>query len=239
MSWIKRAERATTRYVGYFPTPLFWTIIGLWQEEIVKKQVGILKLKCRRARMRSKNVRTPLPYLELTDIEEKATVVDYDYVKHGNLNIERLCKEVGEQGTKNLVVEVLVVHIPKDLIDSELEEEAEIDRWKTGKNVAATFRRTHAKLDGKFRKEIRKHTKEWLEIGGKISSLDLAGLREARYWHRKGNYGTYDVHFNIRTIRLLMKALDPFGTLGRWREYKKKKGMVWSLVRDRSIREES
>lgn len=89
-----------------------------------------------------------------------------------------MCKIVGEQGTKNLVVEILVVHIPKDLIDAELEEEAEIDKWKTGKNVAATFRRKHARLDGKFRMEIRKHTKEWLEIGGKLSSFDLAGLRE-------------------------------------------------------------
>lgn len=239
MAWIRRAETATTRYVGYFPTPVFWAIIGLWEEEMVKKHVGILKLKCRRARMRSKNVRTPLPYLELTDIEEKATVVDYNYVKHGALDIKLLCKKVGEQGTKNLVVETLVVHIPKDLIDSELDEEAKIDKWKTGKNIAATFQRKHAKLDGKFRKEIRKHTKEWLEIGGKLSSLDLVGLREAKYWHRRGAYGTYDVNFNIRTVRLVVRALDPNATIGRWREYKKKKGTVWSLVKDRSIREES
>jgi len=159
--------------------------------------------------MRSKNVLTPLPYLEVTDLEEKAIEVDYDFVRHGKLDIEQLCKCIGDQGTKELVVETVAVHIPKDLINSELEEEAKIDKWKTGKNVAAIFHRTHAKLDGKFRKEIRKHTKEWLEIGGKLSSLDLVGLREARYWHRKGSYGTYDVHFNIRTVRLVMKALDP------------------------------
>ena len=239
MAWLERAEKAFSRYVGYFPTPQFWTIIGLWNEEQVEKWIEILKLKCRRARMRSKNVLTPLPYVEVTDLEEKAIEVDYDFVKHGKLDTKQLCKCMGEQGTKELVVETLVVHIPKDLIDSELEEEAEIDKWETGKNVAATFRRTHAKLDGKFRKEIRKHTKEWLEIGGKISSLDLVGLREAKYWRRKGIYGTYDVNYNIRTVRLVMKALDPFGTLGRWREYKKKKGTVWSLVRDKSIREAS
>ena len=239
MSWVKRAKTAATRYVGYFPTPQFWTIIGLWKEDIVKKQVAILKLKCRRARMRAKNVLTPLPYLEVTDLEEKVVEVDYDYVRHGKLDIDQLQKGVSDQGVKDLVVETLVVHISKDLIDSELEEEAEIDKWKTGKNVAATFRRTKAALDGKFRKEIRKHTKEWLEIGGKISSLDLVGLREAKYWHRRGIYGTYDVHYNIRTVRLVMKALDPFGTLGRWREYKRKRGTVWALVRDKSIREES
>lgn len=237
MSWAKHAKVATTRYVGYFPTPQFWTIIGLWNENLVKKQITILKLKCRRARMRAKNVLTPLPYLEVVDLEEKAVEVDYNYIKHGKLNIDQLQKGVSKQGVKDLVVETLAVHIPKDLLDSELEEEAKIDRWKTGKNVAATFHRTKVTLDGKFRKEIRKHTKEWLEIGGKISSLDLVGLREAKYWHRKGIYGTYDVHYNIRTIRLVMKALDPFGTLGRWREYKKKKGTVWSLVRDKSIRE--
>lgn len=237
MAWLKRAEKAISRYTGYFPTPQFWTIIGLWNEDLVVKQITILKLKCKRVRMHAKNVLTPLPYIEVTDLEEKAVEVDYDYVKHGKLNIENLKKGIADQGVKDLVVETLVVHIPKDLLNSELEKEAEIDRWKTGKHVAATFRRTKATLDGKFRKEIRKHTKEWLEIGGKISSLDLVGLREAKYWHRKGIYGTYDVRYNIRTVRLVMKALDPFGTLGRWREYKKKKGTVWSLVRDKSIRE--
>lgn len=239
MPWRKRAEEAATRYVGYFPTPQFWTIIGLWEEEQVKKYLSILRLKCRRARMRRKNVLTPLPYLEVTDLEEKAVEIDYDFVRHGKLDIEELHRGVADQGIKDLVVENLVVHIPKDLIDSEIEEEAEIDKWKTGKHVAATFRRTKAVMDGKFRKEIRKHVKEWLEIGGKISSLDLVGLREAKYWRRRGNYGTYDVHYNARTVRLVMRALDPFGTLGRWREYKRKRGTVWSLVRDRSIREES
>lgn len=242
MSWREREKTADTRYVGYFPTPQFWTIITLWNEELVKKQVTVLKLKCRRARMRAKNVLTPLPYLEVIELEEKNIEVDYDFRRHGPLNIDRLKDGVAKQDVKELVVETLVVHIPKDLLKeathSELDEEAEINGWKTGENIAATFRRTKAILDGKFRKEIRKHTKEWLEIGGKISSLDLVGLREAKYWHRKGIYGTYDVHYNPRTVRLVMRALDPFGTLGRWREYKKKKGTVWSLTRDESIRKE-
>jgi len=237
VSWIERAEKENSRFVGYFPTPQFWTIIGLWNEGEVKKWISILKLKCRRARMRAKRVLTPLPYIEVTDLEEKAVEVDYDYVRHGKLDIDELKKGITEQGVKDLVVETLIVHIPKDLLDSELEQEAEIDGWDTGKYVAATFRRRKAILDGKFRKEIRKHTKEWLEIGGKISSLDLLGLREAKYWHRRGRYGTYDVNFNIRTVVLVMKALDPFGSLGRWREYKRKKGTVWSLVNDKSIRE--
>lgn len=238
MAWIKKAQEATTRYVGYFPTPQFWTIIGLWNEEDVKKQINILSLKCLRGKMHSKNVLTPLPYIEVTELEVKTVVIDYNYIKHGKLNIEQLCKTVPEQGAKELVVEELCTHIPKDLLDSELKEEAEIDGWDTGNFVAAIFHRTHVKADGKFREEIKKHTKEWTEIGGKISSLDLVGLREAKYWHRKGKYGTYDVNFNIRTLRLVMKALDPYGTLGRWREYKKEQGAVWALVNDKSIKEE-
>jgi len=242
LTWVKRAEELNTRYVGYFPTPQFWTIINLWNEEQVKKWIDILSLKCWRGKMRSKNVLTPLPYLEVTDLEEKTFVIDYSYIKHGTLDIERLCKVVSEQSIQDLVVECLCTKIPKDLLErgvaSEIQREAEIDGWKTGNYIAATFRRTHAKLNGKFRNEIKKHTKDWLEIGGKISSLDLAELREAKYWHRRGNYGTYDVNYNAETVRMVMKALDPFGTLGRWREYKREKGAVWALVNDKSIREE-
>ncbi len=237
MSWRKRAKTATTKYVGYFPTPQFWTIIGLWKENLVEKQVTILRLKCRRARMRAKNVLTPLPYLEVVNLSENCIEIDYDYTRHGPIDIKHLCSCLSEESVKELVVETLVAHIPRELLkNSEIDEEAEIDGWKTGNYIAATFRRTKAVLDGKFRKEIIKHTKEWLELGGKVSSLDLVGLKEARYWRRRGIYATYDVNYNIRTIRLVMRALDPFGTFGRWREYNKKRGAVWSLVRDESIR---
>lgn len=239
MSWVERALKESSKFVGYFPTPQFWTIISLWNEEQVKKQIQILKLKCLRGVMRSKNVLTPLPYIEVTDLDVKTVAIDYDYVRHGDLNIEELCKGVGDQGVKELVVGNLRVKIPRDLFSKEMDVEAEIDGWKTGKYLVASFKRRKAILNGKFRAEIVKHTKDWLELGGKISSLDLVELREAKYWRRKGNYGTYDVNYNPRIIVCAIKAVDPFGSLGRWREYKKKKGDVWSLAGDHSIREAS
>jgi len=236
--WTKRAELATTRYVGYFPTPQFWAIMNLWKEEQVSKWINILSLKCWRAKMSKKNVLTPLPYVEVTELEEKTITVDHNFIKHGDLDIPLLCKKVTEHGAKDMVVEFLCVNIPKDLLDvKQLNEEAEMMHWKTGDRVAAMFRRTHIKANGAFRAEIKKHTQEWLDMGGKLSSLDLIGLREARYWHKQGDYGAYDVNFMERTVRLVIRALDPQGTLGRWREYKKKKGEVWSLVGDHSIRE--
>lgn len=237
MTWVERALKESSKFVGYFPTPQFWTIISLWNEEQVRKQTQILKLKCLRGVMRSKNVLTPLPYIEVTDLDVKTVAVDYDYVRHGDLNIEKLCKGVSEQGVKELVVENLKVKIPRDLFSKEIDEEAEIDGWKIGKYLVASFERKKAMLNGKFREEIMKHTKDWLELGGKVSSLDLVELREAKYWRRKGNYGTYDVNYNPRIIVCAIKSIDPFGSLGRWREYKRKKGDVWALAGDHSIRE--
>jgi len=236
MTWADDVPK-DSKFVGYFPTPQFWTIIDLWKEEQVRKQIQILRLKCLRGAMRSKNVLTPLPYIEVIAQDLKTVCIDYDYVRHGELDIDRLCKGVGEQGVKELVVENLRVKIPRDLFYKEVDEEAEIDGWQTGKYLVATFSRKKAVLDGKFREEIVKHTKDWLELGGKVSSLDLTELREAKYWRRKGNYGTYDVNYNYRIVVCAMKALDPFGSLGRWREYKKKKGTVWSLSGDYSIKE--
>lgn len=237
MSWVDRAVKEASKFVGYFPTPQFWTIIDLWNEDQVRKQIQILRLKCLRGAMKSKNVLTPLPYIEVTDLDVKTVAVDYDYVRHGDLNIERLRRGVGEQGVKELVVESLKVKIPRGLFSKEIDEEAEIDGWQTGKYLVASFSRKKAVLNGKFREEIVKHTRDWLELGGKVSSLDLVELREARYWRRKGNYGTYDVHYNPRIVVCAVKALDPFGSLGRWREYKRKKGEVWALAGDHSIRE--
>lgn len=123
------------------------------------------------------------------------------------------------------------------MFSKEIDEEAEIDKWQTGKYLVATFNRRKALLNGKFREEIMKHMKDWLELGGKVSSLDLVELQEAKYWRRKGNYGTYDVNYNPRIVVCTMKALDPFGSLGKWREYKKQKGEIWSLAGIHSIRE--
>jgi hypothetical protein len=187
--------------------------------------------------MFSKNVLTPLPYLEVTKLDVENVVVDHDFVKHGNLDIDLLCKKVSEYRAQDMVVKSLCVRIPKDLLaESELEEEAKMMNWKIGEHVVAMFRRTHAKGNGTYIEQIKKHTKDWVEMGGKLSSLDLVGLREAHYWHRKGEYGSYEINFMERTVTLVMTALDPEGTLGRLREYRRKTGEMWSLVGDRSIR---
>jgi len=238
VAWTKKAELATSRYVGYFPTPQFWAITNLWKEEQVSKWINILSLKCWRAKMSKKDVLTPLPYVEVTQLLEKNIVVDYNFIKNGNLDLSVLCNTVTEHGAKDMVVESLCVNIPKELLDvKQLDEEAKMMHWKTGDRVAAMFRRTHIKGNGAFRAEIKKHTQDWLDIGGKLSSLDLVGLREAKFWYKKGDYGAYDVNFMASTVRLVIRALDPQGALGRWREYKRKKGEVWSLVGDHSIRE--
>jgi len=240
VAWTKRALHATTRFVGYFPTPQFWSIMKLWEDEQVRKYVDILSLRCWRAKMSQKNVLTPLPYVDVTELTERNIVVDYNFIKHGKLSIELLCKTISEYGAKDMVVESICVCIPKDLLEdsnSELKEEAKMMNWKTGDKVAAFFRRIKAVANGKFRAEVRKATQDWLPMGGKLSSLDLVGLREAHYWHKKGEYGSYEINFMERTVKLVMTALDPDGVLGRWREYRRKKGEVWSLVGDHSIRE--
>jgi hypothetical protein len=190
--------------------------------------------------MFSKNVRTPLPYLEVTELDVKMIAIDHNFIKHGTLDIGLLCKKVSEDGAKDMVVESLCVSIPKNLLEdsnSELKEEAKMMGWKTGDDVAAMFRRVHAKANGVFREVIKKHTKDWVEMGGKLSSLDLVGLREGKYWHKKGEYGDYEINFMERTVKLVMTALDPEGTLAGWREYRRKTGEIWSLVGVHSIRE--
>lgn len=238
--WTKIGSQADTKFVGYFPTPQFWSIIKLWDDEQVEKYIQILSLRCWRAKMAQKNVLTPLPYVDITEIGERTIVVDYNFIKHGKLHIGLLCDTISKYGAKDMVVESICACIPKDLLEdanSELEAEAKMWSWKTGDKVAAFFRRTKAVANGEFRAEVRKATKDWLPMGGKLSSLDLVGLREAHYWHRKGDYGSYEINFMERTVRLVMTALDPDGVLGRWREYKRKKGQVWSLVGDHSIKE--
>lgn len=238
VAWTKESEKANIRYVGYFPTPQFWAMMNLWKEEQVSKWINVLSLHCWRGKMSNKNVLTPLPYVEVTELQEKTVVIDYNYLKHGDLDVPLLSKKVTEHGAKDMVVESLCVNIPKDLLDvKQLEEEAKMMKWKTGDRVAAMFHRTHIKANGAFREEIKKHTKDWLEMGGKLSSLDLVGLREAKYWYKKGDYGCYDVNFIPSTVRLVIKALDPQGALGRWREYKRKKGEVWAFAGDHSISE--
>jgi hypothetical protein len=188
--------------------------------------------------MSRKNVETPLPYVDVTDLGELTIVVDYNFIKHGKLDIGLLCKTTTEYGAKDMVVESLCACIPKSLLPQEqLDEEAKMMNWKTGDKVVAFFRRTKAVADGKFREEVKKATQDWLDMGGKLSSLDLVGLREAHYWYKSGNYGEYEVNFMERTVKLVMTALDPQGALGRWREYKRKTGEVWALSGDHSIRE--
>jgi len=188
--------------------------------------------------MSQKNVLTPLPYVDVTELQEKTVVIDYNFIKQGNLDLSLLCKTITGCDVKDMVVESLCVNIPKELLDvKQLDEEAKMMHWQTGDRVAAMFRRTHINANGAFREEIKKHTQDWLDMGGKLSSLDLKGLREAKYWYKKGDYGTYDVNFMASTVRLVIRALDPQGALGRWREYKKKRGETWALVGDHSIRE--
>jgi len=190
--------------------------------------------------MKSKKVLTPLPYVDLTELIGNIVVVDYNFIKHGKLDVKRLCQITTDYGAKDMVVESLCACIPKDLLEdanSELKREAEMMKWTTGDKVVAFFRRTKALSDSVLREQVRKATQDWLPMGGKLSSLDLVGLRESHYWYRNGEYGSYEINFMERTVRLVMTALDPEGTIARERVYTRKRGEIWELAGDRSIRE--
>lgn len=189
--------------------------------------------------MSNKRILTPLPYVDVTALNGNTVVVDYNFIKHGKLDIKRLCQVTTDNGAKDMVVESLGVCIPKDSLEdanSELKREAEMMNWKTGDKVAAFFRRTKA-VDKELREQVRIATQEWLPLGGKLSTLDLVGLRESHYWYRTGEYGSYEINFMERTVRLVMTALDPQGALARLRVYIRKKGEVWAFAGDHSIRE--
>ena len=238
--WTKRAEQAPTRFVGYFPTPQFWAITKLWDDDLVSKYVEILSIKCSRTWMSNKRILTPLPFVDVTALNGNTVVVDYNFIKHGKLDVKRLCQVITDNGAKDMVIESLCVCIPKDSLEdvnSELKQEAEMMNWRTGDKVAAFFRRTKAVTDETLREQVRKATQDWLPLGGKLSTLDLVGLRESHYWYRKGEYGSYEINFMERTVRLVMTALDPEGALARLRVYIRKKGDVWALADDRGIRE--
>jgi len=226
------------KYLGYFPTINLLKILPLFDGN---EKARICKLSAFRSWLTSKTTGTPFSYLKLTDFTNRDIKIDYNYLRHGDLDPKTLIDAIAGAGASLVVTEELGVMLPSKVV---FEEEAEKKGWEK-RNLVATFVEHFAKApDKEYRKTLERHmNREELVARIKHSSLDLMSLQEARFWargSRRGYYKEYKegIMEDLHPIRCIMRAIDPDGALGRWRQYKRGKADAWILSADRSILEE-
>lgn len=222
------------RFVGYFPTVVLSKILNLWEQAMVRKQIPIWKLIAERDKGRHWSARNPLPYVEVRDEVGKFIRVDYHHSRHLGLDIGALTNAISQEAIGDLGVKELAVGIPKDLLRTRKEK---LDILGGESVLAATFVHHFVAEGDKRRDEISKVSKDEVkDMRFKHSCLDLHGATDVRLW-RKGHKRKYDVTTDVRTIRLMMRAVDPKGDLGRWAQYKRTKQDAWVYVSGGSITE--
>jgi hypothetical protein len=242
------------RYVGYLPTPALSKVLSLFQEysngknySTYKDSVEIVRLKARRDRVVNKNVLNPLPYMELTAIENKFASLDYSLIRHPHLNVSLLAAKLSETAIDEMVVEEIGFAIPKDqlLADKTLiQDDSYWDSsiWERSRRIVATFQRHFAgkakTTDGTYLEAIKDHTEDEVrEYGFKYSSLDLTFLQDLKTQWARGTKQGIRLGGDTHLIWRVLFTVDPDKNFARLRQYKREKGEVWVLVRDKKIGE--
>lgn len=239
------AARPQYRWVGYFPTPVFSKIIQLFEHPVIRQHdVEIIALSCARtSREHRARPTRPLPFLKLEDVAIRNVSLDYDYRRHGKLNVSELKDTIAQNNIQEMVINSFAAKLKKDWIIGEDETDEELKKyrstWERNPYLAAVFRAVFVGENGERRAEVEKHLTEE-ELGRlrfKRTSLELERLQDTRVFLSGGQVVVGDVNTDELLIARIMTAIDYETSLARYAQYRMSAENRWTLVRTGSIKE--
>ena len=228
------------KWVGCFRTCCLSHILNMFNgykrssEYKSYENIEIVKLTASRGKELHKDVIRPYSYLTIENIESKHGYLEYDWMRHGKLNIRGVLRALKNSGIEEMVVENVSFLMPKEwvLSDGEIIKE-EISLLDRGKAVVATFENTfiEAWMDGQLRRQVEEIMGDQIrDYRFKHSVLDLTGVSDARSWAR-GVRNQYNLETNPNILWRVLYHLDPDGDLRRFRQYRLEEGRYWRLVK--------
>ena len=206
-------------------------------------KVDIMRLTAFRGKELHKDTIRPFPYFHLTNISQKEAKLEYDWNRHGPVDINGVLRTLGESGVQEMVVENTSFLLPKDWVLDEKELKTEKRKAKfldRATGCVATFEATfiEAWMDGQLRQKVEEVMGDEIrDYRFKHTVLDLVGIADSAAWLRGIKNEFNDLETNSRRLRLVLRQLDPDGDLGYLRQYRLEEGRYWRLVRIASARE--
>jgi len=229
---VKGAYVLTYKHVGYFPTVDATRVLSLFENN---GKVKINEIKGFRKEKKPSEKEKPEPYINITNENRKIIKINYNFVKHGDLNLENLL-DVIENEADTVVLKRLCIQLNNEIIFPPSRDE------HNDQSAVAIFESHYEETPeeeekkNKYLERIEEYTPEKLfEDGFKHTSLDISALQHARAWmnnSRRGfykgeEYGSKGILTDVEATRRIMKAIDKNGQIRSIRNLDKGAKDAW------------